>query len=192
MAYHPKNERGYIRDHVRLERERAAGTITEGTYASISRNFPKKHEVDFFVPDGVADQEQLDIIEGWLQRTNSTWTIVMGHFPCYSATVEEHGDTPSLIENLVPLLTKYKVDVYFSGHDHVLQHIQKGGVSYLGSGAGARKHTGMDTSYDGLVAYVQGKYGFMTHDLSADSFKTTFVVNNDGIAAEPYTFTMTK
>jgi hypothetical protein len=34
--------------------------------------------------------------------------------------------------------------MYFSGHDHILQHTIRGGVSYFGSGAGAQKHTGVD------------------------------------------------
>lgn len=186
VSYNPVTKRGFLRDHERLKRDRMNGVVTEGTYSSITKNFPAEKS-----EESVQDSEQLAHIERWLNNSNSTWTIVVGHFPVYSATVNEHGDTASLVEHLEPLLSKYKVHAYFSGHDHVLQHIQKKGVSYFGSGAGARQHVGMNTSYDSLVAYSQGKYGFMTHKLTAESFTTTFVVNDgNGHATEPYSFTI--
>eukprot|EP00630_Chrysocystis_fragilis_P006134 CAMPEP_0197388672 /NCGR_PEP_ID=MMETSP1165-20131217/1203_1 /TAXON_ID=284809 /ORGANISM="Chrysocystis fragilis, Strain CCMP3189" /LENGTH=338 /DNA_ID=CAMNT_0042914023 /DNA_START=17 /DNA_END=1033 /DNA_ORIENTATION=+ len=188
VAYDPRTNRGVIRDPARLERDLAEGTVTRGTFESITRNFAKDAEI----PATVADQEQLDQIEAWLRDANSTWTVVVGHFPVYSATLDEHGDTPALVQSLAPLLAQYGVDVYFSGHDHVLQHISKDGVAYLGSGAGAREHSGMNASYDGLVAYADGKFGFMTHELDATSLKTTFVVNDKGAASKPYTFTISK
>jgi tartrate-resistant acid phosphatase type 5 len=45
----------------------------------------------------------------------------LGHFPVYS--VAEHGSTECLIQKVKPLLHKYKVSAYLSGHDHDLQHI---------------------------------------------------------------------
>jgi tartrate-resistant acid phosphatase type 5 len=56
------------------------------------------------------------------------YIIVGSHFPIFS--VAEHGSTQCLIDNLMPLLHKYKVSLYLSGHDHNLQHISH---TYLGS-----------------------------------------------------------
>jgi tartrate-resistant acid phosphatase type 5 len=56
------------------------------------------------------------------------YIIVGSHFPVFS--VAEHGSTQCLIDNLMPLLHKYKVSLYLSGHDHNLQHISH---TYLGS-----------------------------------------------------------
>ena len=56
------------------------------------------------------------------------YIIVGSHFPVFS--VAEHGSTQCLIDNLMPLLHKYKVSLYLSGHDHNLQHIS---YTYLGS-----------------------------------------------------------
>lgn len=54
-------------------------------------------------------------------------------------------------QQLVPLLEGCNDRgnvLYFSGHDHILQHNQNNAVNYFGSGAGARTHTGVNTSYD--------------------------------------------
>lgn len=50
------------------------------------------------------------------------YLLVGGHYPVYS--VAEHGSTKCLVDRLFPLLHKYKVQAYLSGHDHNLQHIQ--------------------------------------------------------------------
>jgi tartrate-resistant acid phosphatase type 5 len=56
------------------------------------------------------------------------YIIVGSHFPIFS--VAEHGSTQCLIDKLMPLLHKYKVSLYLSGHDHNLQHIS---YTYLNS-----------------------------------------------------------
>ncbi len=65
--------------------------------------------------------------------------IVGSHFPVFS--VAEHGSTQCLIDNLMPLLHKYKVSLYLSGHDHNLQHIShtylNSTVEYMVTGANA-------------------------------------------------------
>ena len=114
---------------------------------------------------------------------------MIGHFPVYSATKGEHGDTPTLIKDLAPILQRTGVDLYFHGHDHVLQHLQLDGVNYFGSGAGARSHSGMNTGYKGLMGYAQGSYGFMVHEGSPTALTTTFVQPG---GAEPYKYTIRK
>ena len=83
-------------------------------------------------------------IETKLKAFNATgvpYILVTGHYPVYS--VAEHGSTQCLVNNLMPLLHKYKVSAYFSGHDHNLQHISytnpnySSTVEYFVSGANA-------------------------------------------------------
>ena len=51
-------------------------------------------------------------------------------------SVGHHGPTDILVEKLNPLLLKYQVAAYFSGHDHDMQHINDSNVQYILSGAG--------------------------------------------------------
>ena len=110
----------------------------------------------------------------------------------YSATTGEHGDTPALAASLLPVLQQGGADLYLSGHDHILQHIYKDGIHFLGTGAGARTHTGVDAGYEGLEHHEQATYGFTVHAASATELTTTMVTTLKNVAAEPYSFTITK
>jgi tartrate-resistant acid phosphatase type 5 len=62
-----------------------------------------------------------------IAATQVPYILVAGHFPVWS--IAEHGPTDCLVQKLRPLLHKYGVSAYFSGHDHNIQHIQD---TYLG------------------------------------------------------------
>ena len=53
-------------------------------------------------------------------------------------SVAEHGPTQILVDRLRPLLIKYKVAAYLSGHDHDMQHLREKNhsVEYFVIGAG--------------------------------------------------------
>jgi len=79
-----------------------------------------------------AGEEQLRWLEETLAASTADVLIVAGHFPVLSGG--EHGSTQSLLAAVQPLLEKYGVDAYLSGHDHTLQHLEAGGVQYYVSG----------------------------------------------------------
>jgi len=91
-----------------------------------------------FVPDfwnTSATDEQFAWLESTLAASTADWLLVIGHYPVWS--VAENGPTASLVDNLLPLMKKYRVDAYFSGHDHNLQFLDDGsGIAYFLSGAG--------------------------------------------------------
>uniref|UniRef100_A0A915HWB4 Calcineurin-like phosphoesterase domain-containing protein n=1 Tax=Romanomermis culicivorax TaxID=13658 RepID=A0A915HWB4_ROMCU len=47
------------------------------------------------------------------------YLFIAGHYPVYSTA--DHGPTQCLIDKLNPLMQKYNVTAYLSGHDHNLQ-----------------------------------------------------------------------
>lgn len=92
---------------------------------------------DFFVIDSDDyDTEQNKWLESKLAASKARWKIVYGHHPVYS--YGEHGDTSTLIKNMLPILKKYKVDFYIAGHDHDKQVIERDGMVFPISGASSQ------------------------------------------------------
>ncbi|HVU08655.1 MAG TPA: tartrate-resistant acid phosphatase type 5 family protein [Verrucomicrobiae bacterium] len=80
--------------------------------------------------------KQVAWFESALKASTAPWKIVIGHHPIY--TGGEHGDTPYLVEHILPMLEKYKVQAYFNGHDHDLQHLQSGKINFFCTGGGSK------------------------------------------------------
>src|SRR5262245_3977720 len=76
----------------------------------------------------------------WLGRdlpsSTARWKIVVGHHAVYSGASGKGSQ--ALIDWLVPLLERHRVQVYLNGHSHNLEHIVVRGIHYLTSGAAAK------------------------------------------------------
>lgn len=80
------------------------------------------------VSEDVPLARQLDTVVHLLEAArvgkyfNNTWLVVVGHHALFSPG--SHGDNVELQKNLQWLLEKFKVDAYFSGHDHLSAHMK--------------------------------------------------------------------
>lgn len=76
----------------------------------------------------------------WLDRelaaSQARFRFVCGHHTLFSGG-STHGDTPDLIARLLPILQTHRVTAYINGHDHDLQHIARGGIDFICTGAGS-------------------------------------------------------
>jgi acid phosphatase len=99
-----------------------------------------REQVHSVIAANVAGQDvsaQMRWLEAQLAASSAPWKLVIGHHTIYAGGID-HEDTPETKELIVPLLKKYGVQAYIHGHEHNLQHIRRGGVDYVCSGAGSQ------------------------------------------------------
>src|SRR5665213_632656 len=106
-----------------------------------------------------------------LKSSTAPWKIVIGHHPVFSGG--EHGDTPYIVEHVLPLLEKYKVQAYFNSHDHDLQHLQAGAVNLFCSGGGSRPRAKLTDTPQ--TKFAKGCSGFAAVSLQADKMDVQLV-----------------
>lgn len=116
---------------------------------------------------------QLEWIEQRLASSSAPWKLVMGHHPIYSGG--EHGDTPELIEKLLPLLKRHGVQAYINGHDHDLQHLQAGSLHMFCTGAGSKvRPTGMTAQ----STFSTSRPGFMAVSLGTEALEARLIAGS--------------
>eukprot|EP00462_Mataza_sp_D1_P021852 CAMPEP_0175139590 /NCGR_PEP_ID=MMETSP0087-20121206/10993_1 /TAXON_ID=136419 /ORGANISM="Unknown Unknown, Strain D1" /LENGTH=314 /DNA_ID=CAMNT_0016422629 /DNA_START=90 /DNA_END=1034 /DNA_ORIENTATION=- len=186
VAFDPVSNRSALRNVSHLQHKVNTGDMDPRTYKQLMESIPEQDPQNPVISS--PDDKQYQWIQSTLGNSTADWLIVYGHFPVYSATTGEHGDTKSLVTNLAPMFNQAGVHAYFNGHDHILQHIVKGSTHYFTSGAGARKHSGVNKDYDGLQGYLENQYGFMFHSISKDTFATSFI-NQQGKVIYAYNIT---
>jgi predicted phosphodiesterase len=105
--------------------------------------FKPKNGVRLFALDTTyMDKPQLDWVEKELAASGSEWKICYFHHPLYSSG-RTHGSSLDLRALLEPIFVKEKVDVVFSGHDHVYERVKpQQGIHYFVTGAGGSLRKG--------------------------------------------------
>jgi acid phosphatase len=111
-----------------------------------------------------SNTRQIEWLEASLAASTAPWKIVVAHHPVYSGGI--HGDTPYIIENVLPLLQKHGVQAYFNGHDHDLQHLQADKINLFCCGAGSKVRETKNTVH---TKFSRGSTpGFVTVGLAAE------------------------
>lgn len=107
----------------------------------------------------------------WLDKTLSTttakWKIVIGHHPLYTTGVRR-GKMLDVRKSFLPIFERYKVNVYFAGHEHDLQHQKPVGFTdYFVSGAGSEIRP---VTFDSTqTKFAASDHGFMSVQLQKDT-----------------------
>lgn len=122
---------------------------------------------------------QMQWIEETLNASKAEYVVVAGHYPVYS--ICEHGPTSSLVDNLKPLLERFKVSAYMNGHDHCAEHIDIGdGVQYHTIGSAHENND--DTSHKDSIPHHSLKF----HTGKGDGGFAAVKVDSDGMVVSHY------
>lgn len=121
-------------------------------------------------------QAQLHWADSVLSTATEPWKIVMAHHPLYSVGAD-HGNQAELISQLGPLLQKYQVQLYISGHSHSLQHLPRVGPTdfVVSGGGGAPLDVLAADSTRATFARASG--GFAIFSANSDSLRMSFIDN---------------
>jgi tartrate-resistant acid phosphatase type 5 len=120
---------------------------------------------------GLDPKAQLRWLESTLSQSRARWKIVLGHHPIYSSA-PGHGDTKELIAEVLPVLQKHGVEMYFCGHDHVLEYLVDGGINFFVCGGGSSHRT---VKQRADVRFCAASTGFLSVTLKAAEAEARFV-----------------
>jgi hypothetical protein len=129
----------------------------------------RKGDVEFFVLDSnYMDPPQLAWLADKLKNSNAGWKIAYFHHPLFTAAMF-HGPDLDLRNQLMPLFVQYGVNVVWSGHEHVYEHLKpQDGINFFleGNSGELRFHNlrkpndldiaGFDTDRTFMLVQVSG------------------------------------
>lgn len=142
--------------------------------------------VQFYALNTVLMSEaQLLWLREELKKSTAKWKVVYGHYQVYSAV---RGDNDELIKRLLPILQENHVDVYLCGHEHLFQHLKRGGgVDFFVNGAaGGGARTVEQRRYQGLLFVAEKEQGFTVLEADGSSLTVRFI-GEDGRQLYDYT-----
>lgn len=146
---------GLLKNHVKFHTVFGNHDVEEGRQDQ--RHYPLfnmegRHYYTLSQGNGLVDIFMLDTTDydltqaGWfgdaLRTSTAKWKVVVMHHPLYSSG-KKHGANVKLRRKIEPLLTKYKVNVVFAGHDHIYERVKpQHGVQHFVTGAGGKLRRG--------------------------------------------------
>lgn len=102
-----------------------------------------KQDVRFIALESTyMEPEQVTWLEKTLSEAKEKWKIVFEHHPIYSSGIT-HGSDERLRSTLEPLLTKFGVNVMFTGHDHIYERTRpQQDITHFVVGSGGKLRPG--------------------------------------------------
>jgi 3',5'-cyclic AMP phosphodiesterase CpdA len=109
---------------------------------------------------------------------------VAAHHPIYSNGI--HCDNRVLADEWDPLLRRHRVDLYISGHDHDLQHLEFQGhpTSFVVSGGGGAELVGWSTPPEARGPWGVRALGFTDLEFSKEELTVRHIGKNTMVLYE--------
>jgi len=129
-----------------------------------------KKDIEFFVLDSnYMTPQQLSWLEGKLKGSTARWKIAYFHHPLYTCA-KFHGPDVDLRNQLMPLFTRYGVNVVWSGHEHVYERIkpQQGIYFFLEGDSGQLRYHNIREACDLDVVGFDTDRTFMLIEVDGD------------------------
>jgi hypothetical protein len=126
---------------------------------------------------------QIAWLKAILANSKEQWKLVFGHHPIVSASTKQ-DNTAESVQRIKPILEKYNVQFYISGHDRDLLHLKEksGNIDYMVNGAESKTQL-TDTGEGSLFSKSASAFSSVT--FHGDSIRYAFI----NINGEPeYTF----
>jgi tartrate-resistant acid phosphatase type 5 len=128
-----------------------------------------KHSKAMAGQDSIRQKVWIDSV---LQASKARWKFVVGHHMVFTSGKRVNMEK-DLQRQLKPLLDKHKVDAYFAGHEHDLQHQKPPGhVHYFISGAGSELRP---TGQIPITRFSASTNGFMLVSLTRSQMKVQVI-----------------
>jgi 3',5'-cyclic AMP phosphodiesterase CpdA len=128
-----------------------------------------RRNVRFLVLDtNSLDPRQLQWAETTLEASREDWKIAYFHHPLYS-NAARHGGAVDVRLRLEPLLTKYKVNVVFAGHDHIYERSKpQYGITHFVCGSSGQLRRGNLARSDTTAAGFDQDQVFLAVEVDID------------------------
>jgi 3',5'-cyclic AMP phosphodiesterase CpdA len=128
-----------------------------------------RRNVRFIVLDtNSLDSRQLQWLETTLEASREDWKISYFHHPLNSDG-GRHGGSIDIRLRLEPLLTKYRVNVVFAGHDHIYERLKpQNGITHFVCGSGGQLRRGNLARSDMTAAGFGQDQVFMAVEVDVD------------------------
>lgn len=124
--------------------------------------------------DEVEWGDEVTWLRNRLAASKAKWRLVYGHHPVYSSGTT-HGNTSELFSSLLPLFDGYRVNAYFAGHEHDLEHYKPPGLTNYYISGGGSGHRSVSPKPESLFAGATA--GFEYFRIDGDCMHVQFIDN---------------
>ena len=129
----------------------------------------------------------------WLNTTLSAidpddWTIIFSHAPFHSSSIDTHIVNDDLLTAVEPIFIENDVDLVFTGHNHIFEHLDASNVDYFQVSRIGKK----TYEYDELSIYSQeiiNQPGFVEVTINGNDAEVSFINSTNEVV---YTVTIQK